>query len=346
MIDKLHPLDGSSRKPTPNAGRNQNLDLLRAAAISMVLIYHGVQMSPTPIRWLTPITSYGQYGVDLFFVLSGWLIGGLYWRERSSFGDVLITNFWVRRWIRTIPPYLAAFLLSWLAVHYARRQPFDYGYLVFAQNYYTKVPFFLVSWSLCVEEHFYLVIPVIFVFWHHRQGKKMYLWAALATIAPAGFRFFEYPRLGPEFGFPITATHLKMEGLLLGFFLSYFSTCAPRDFAVIQRAAPCVLFSSLALMILLRFAGAPWLQYTLWETTLSFFLSAVLVCSVSCMEIQIGNRFIALIAITSYSTYLTHALAIEIARGISMKASEAQVLLYFPIMLATVVLFSMLFFSL
>ena len=42
-------------------------------------------MSPIKIWWVKEIATYGQYGVDLFFVLSGWLIGGLYWRERRAF---------------------------------------------------------------------------------------------------------------------------------------------------------------------------------------------------------------------------------------------------------------------
>src|SRR5476651_2724666 len=138
--------------PPREQNRNRNLDLLRALAIAMVLIYHGIQMSPITSPWIRQATSYGQYGVDLFFVLSGWLIGGLYWRERQAFGNVSIAKFLIRRWMRTIPPYLIALLLSYLAIFIARHEEFDYGYLVFAQNYYQRMPFFLVSWSLCVEE--------------------------------------------------------------------------------------------------------------------------------------------------------------------------------------------------
>src|SRR5262245_2344962 len=87
-------------------GRNSNLDLLRAAAISMVVIYHGVQMSPVGASGIKHITNYGQYGVDLFFTLSGWLIGSLYWCEKKDFRNVLVGRFWLRRWLRTIPAYL------------------------------------------------------------------------------------------------------------------------------------------------------------------------------------------------------------------------------------------------
>ena len=333
-----------SRVQLTNFHRNRNLDLIRAVAISMVLVFHGVQMSPTPMPWLTPITAYGAYGVDLFFVLSGWLIGGLYWRERASFGHVLIVRFWVRRWMRTIPPYLAALSISWLAVRHVRDEPFDFGYLIFIQNYYTELPFFLVSWSLCVEEHFYLFVPLLFLFWKSKQSRKIYLLAALALIAPIGCRLLEYPRSGLAFGYALTATHLRMEGLLLGFFLSYVATNSPHDFRIIQRISPYVAATSLIIMILLDLT-IPWIQYALWNTALSIFFGAVLVCAVSCKEIRVSHRPITLIAITSYSTYLTHALAIHIARITSMQLSGAQRLAYFPIMLTIVAASSLVFFN-
>ncbi|WP_145929041.1 acyltransferase family protein, partial [Termitidicoccus mucosus] len=127
--------------------RNANLDLLRAAAIVAVVFFHVCQMSPVPLTRLMNVASFGQYGVDLFFVLSGWLIGGLYWKEYNKFGNIDIGRFWLRRWLRTIPPYLIALLLSWLAVWMSREEPFDLGYLIFIQNYYDNIPFFLVSWS-------------------------------------------------------------------------------------------------------------------------------------------------------------------------------------------------------
>jgi peptidoglycan/LPS O-acetylase OafA/YrhL len=333
----------ASLEPLPNLHRSRNLDLIRAAAISMVLIYHGVQMSPVSMSWLTPITSYGQYGVDLFFVLSGWLIGGLYWRERASFGDVLIIHFWVRRWVRTIPPYLAALSISWLAVYYVRNEPFDFSYLIFIQNYYERIPFFLVSWSLCVEEHFYLIIPLAFVFLSRNQRIKMYFLVALAIIAPAGSRLLEYPHSGSGFGYALTATHLRMEGLFLGFSLSYIATFAQQQFRMAQRLSPYILIAASIFMILLGFVG-PWLRYTLGGTAVSIFFVSMLLCAVSCKEIGLLHRLIAPIAVSSYSIYLTHALAIQIARVFSLQLSETGSLLYFPIMLTIVGAFSVIFY--
>src|SRR5690349_1065400 len=82
------------------------------------------------------------------------------WKWMQVTGDV---RFWVRRWLRTIPPYVAALAISWVAVRIARGQSFDFGYLIFVQKFYLQIPFFLVSWSLCVEEHFYLLLPLAMV---------------------------------------------------------------------------------------------------------------------------------------------------------------------------------------
>lgn len=87
--------------------RNSNLDLVRALTITLILIHHIGQFLPNISSIAHRYTSLGAYGVDLFFVLSGWLIGLLYWKEKKQYGDVDLFRFWGRRWMRTIPPYLA-----------------------------------------------------------------------------------------------------------------------------------------------------------------------------------------------------------------------------------------------
>jgi len=81
------------RQANSKLDRNPGLDMLRAVAITMVVCYHVIQMSPSPLPGLMRVVHLGQYGVDLFFVLSGWLIGGLYRREKLQFGDVQLIRF-------------------------------------------------------------------------------------------------------------------------------------------------------------------------------------------------------------------------------------------------------------
>jgi peptidoglycan/LPS O-acetylase OafA/YrhL len=266
--------------------------------------------------------------------LSGWLIGGLYWRERLEFGNVLIGQFWLRRWVRTIPPYLVALLFFYLAVYVARHEPFDYGYLVFLQNYYERIPFFLVSWSLCVEEHFYLLFPLVFLIWRGVGNYRLTV-ALLLTILlmPPVFRFVEYPGNAIDFGFAQTATHLRMEGLILGVLLSYIATEAPRDFQAIARKAPYVILISALSLSLLGLAGGR-LYYMLWTTIIALLFAAILVFAVSCNEIGSGfARLVRPVALASYSIYLVHPLALHVAQ-IASKGHVAA--LYFSVAAALV----------
>ncbi len=195
--------------------RNIYLDVLRACAIIFVLVHHVAQSWPgLDPAWLK-YTRFGAQGVDLFFVLSGWLIGGLFWRELNDNGKVDFLRFWKRRWMRTIPPYLAGLTLAWLAVKIYRDEPFDFGYFLFIQNYYTVMPFFLVSWSLCIEEHFYLLAPPLY--WVLRNH-IMWLGPALVLV-PACLRAAEYSGEMAGFGYQLTATPVRRRaasGVLLG----------------------------------------------------------------------------------------------------------------------------------
>lgn len=319
--------------------RKGNLDLVRAIAIGLVLIQHCVQMSPITTPWLRETATYGAYGVDLFFVLSGWLIGGLYWRERSKYGDVRIFQFWARRWMRTIPPYLAALVASWLAVYVARREPFDFSYLIFVQNYYQQIPFFLVSWSLCVEEHFYLLVPLVFLlfgnFSYSRRNASLF---AAVLIAGPLIRLVVYPSISHEFGYALTATHLHMSGLVLGMFLSYLAIASPEDFKSLVRIAPYIVAASAIGLVVLGTQGRG-AKYVLWETIIAFFFAGGLLLAVS--KAEISERlaaFVFPIAVTSYSIYLTHPLALHATNELMRRFSLTGPLPYFLFAAALIVI--------
>jgi len=196
------------------------------------------------------------------------------------------------------------------------------------QNYYRHIPFFLISWSLCVEEHFYLLAPLMLLVW--QRGKKINsLWFfALFLLSPL-FRFETY---GDDYTlYWNTATHLRMDGLILGLWLSYLAIEEPRCFQFVARLSPYGAAAGALLLIGLVLAGGQ-LEYTLWGTMLALFFSAAMICLVSRDQIGAGlARLVVPIAVASYSVYLTHAWAIYAGQKLVDRLPQALSAIYFPV---------------
>jgi peptidoglycan/LPS O-acetylase OafA/YrhL len=137
------------------------LDILRAVAILCVVIDHGGLLMPPAWREWTDLLVFD--GVSIFFVLSGFLIGGILIKLIERGVGIDIIDFWKRRWYRTLPNYL--FVVVLLAVlELIFNSQFDMqqigSYALFSQNFNSIHPvFFPEAWSLSVEEWFYLLIP-------------------------------------------------------------------------------------------------------------------------------------------------------------------------------------------
>jgi peptidoglycan/LPS O-acetylase OafA/YrhL len=142
------------------------LDLLRAIAILLVCFLHGRELihqyfPDFPQFWFVD-------GVDLFFSLSGFLIGGIFIKaygdqRRLSLKDIY--NFWIRRWFRTLPNYyLILFINIALQFYWSGGKVVSniWKYFFFLQNltFLDSLNFFGETWSLCVEEWFYLIFPL------------------------------------------------------------------------------------------------------------------------------------------------------------------------------------------
>ncbi|HKK11365.1 MAG TPA: acyltransferase, partial [Flavobacteriaceae bacterium] len=147
------------------------LDALRATAISLVVASHCSYMfsesTDSPI--LMAIRSLGAIGVDLFFVLSGYLIGGILLNQveknRTNFRDLFW--FWKRRWFRTLPNYYLILLINITIVLIAGENLPNklLLYFPFLQNFLGSHPdFFTEAWSLSIEEYSYLILPLSLYF--------------------------------------------------------------------------------------------------------------------------------------------------------------------------------------
>lgn len=149
------------------------LDLLRSTAILLVLYSHG--FDPFLAEYFPKLRLLiFMDGVDLFFVLSGFLIGLILikqFEKKLDYTFLPIFSFWKRRWMRTLPNYyfiLFIILFVPVIIPFLKGNlmaiPFEIwsGFLLFSQNLFTpQVNFFLEAWSLAVEEWFYLITPII-----------------------------------------------------------------------------------------------------------------------------------------------------------------------------------------
>jgi peptidoglycan/LPS O-acetylase OafA/YrhL len=141
------------------------LDLLRTIAISIVVVSHSIYYLPKNLKDLSQ--NIFLDGVSIFFVLSGFLIGRILIQNLEADGAKFSTlfNFWIKRWFRTLPNYfLILSLLIFLYNYPDFKAPTLKRFYFFAQNIYTpQSTYFIESWSLSVEEWFYLLTPLLIV---------------------------------------------------------------------------------------------------------------------------------------------------------------------------------------
>lgn len=287
--------------------RNFGLDLARAIAITMVFLSHGVSALDTL-----------GVGVDLFFLLSGFLIGRIYLRSQvdahDAPGTFTLWGFWSARWFRTLPPYLTALGLFALAEPLFKNNPIHPYYLIFAQNY-VGVTGFRPSWSLCVEEHFYLALPLLGSLALRFVGRRNLLWLLpLLALAPQTMRTVAVLRGGLPANW-YWQTHLHCEGLILGVWLAY--VFVDRKELWQRLRAPALLLAALPVAILVY-------QNVVAEQPLAFRATVFLLYAVGYAawlrllydvrwspRSSLGNGVKATvhgIALASYSIYLVHTL--------------------------------------
>jgi peptidoglycan/LPS O-acetylase OafA/YrhL len=129
------------------------------------------------LSWITPKAQglipdmmgiAGALGVELFFGLSGFLIGRIIYRLYISddFSFKTVSYVWLRRWFRTLPNYYLALIINaGLAIFIGFGLPDKlWTYFVFIQNFTIEMPFFVESWSLSIEEFGYIIGPLLLYF--------------------------------------------------------------------------------------------------------------------------------------------------------------------------------------
>src|SRR5437867_7890621 len=157
--------------------RNKRLDILRCIAVFSVMILHG---NIWPF-----FGKIGWAGVDLFFVLSGFLISGLLFSEYKKYGRIDVKRFWIRRGFKIYPPFYALMFLTILysLIRYRTVSRAVLGDVFFLQNYISCI--WTHGWSLAVEEHFYVLLPLLLLMmiWVSRDKENPFRAIPMVSIA-------------------------------------------------------------------------------------------------------------------------------------------------------------------
>jgi peptidoglycan/LPS O-acetylase OafA/YrhL len=295
------------------------LDGLRALSITWVLWHHTYEV---PTAWKA--TERGFLGVDLFFVISGFLIVTLLLRERDRRGDISLRDFYVRRFLRIFPVYyglLFGLTLVYLTVgrHASTRDAFfsDLPWaLAYLSNWVSLQTFLTITWSLSAEEQFYLLWPPL-----QQLGRRLgtsWVWPVLGVLLAVSqaihFGLVDplFARLGLSPGEPAMLKQTGFTPILLGVGLAHLLH-APGSHAVVARVVGGRFAPIVALALLAAVASVPGDDITGWPRLSMHLVMTALVAAVVIREnhaLMPALRLAPVVRVgaLSYGMYLFHML--------------------------------------
>jgi peptidoglycan/LPS O-acetylase OafA/YrhL len=319
----------------PATARLPGLDHLRALAISLVFLFH-YRIFPHP-EWLMEFGRFGWTGVDLFFVLSGYLISAQLLAEIARHGTLSMKTYFIKRTFRILPAYLVVVAVYFLVPAFREREalPPLWKFLTFTQNFGLNLRnygTFSHAWSLCVEEQFYLLLPLVLLgLLRFGLGK----WAAglLPTLVGLGFvtRLLSWywgvvPALNTDhswlewYQYIYYPTYNRLDGLLVGIAIAVLFHFRPQAAARLARHGKGVLALGVAVL-----AGAYWLCFDAQSFEASIFgfplvalgyglLVAGAISPTSVLH-RTASRVSAKLAALSFAIYLTHKGVIHLTQA-------------------------------
>jgi peptidoglycan/LPS O-acetylase OafA/YrhL len=299
---------------------------MRATAISLVLLHHFLDLVGMLSPWVLNFYGWGLTGVDIFFALSGFLIGGILIKLDSTVvrpGELL--RFWARRWLRTLPLYyvmllvrvLMAFaILSYLNVQWNLWHKV-LPYFFFMQSWAWPIHrFFQEAWSLAVEEWFYLLFPLLWVMVICSGVKpfRAFVFASVFMLLAPTIMRLGARSLTPQSWLNEVSivTVYRFDNIAFGLLGAALSVARPRTWA--RWRWPGLLFGVGLLWLDRRLMIQGMLHqdngyFGVWHCSVTGLGSALLLpwcSSVEKLFWQPLQSLVGLISLWSYALYLTH----------------------------------------
>jgi peptidoglycan/LPS O-acetylase OafA/YrhL len=197
--------------------RLREIDFLRGIAILLVFFRHK--------NFFSYLTKMGWIGVDLFFVISGFLVSGLLFKEYKKYRSVNVKLFLIRRGFKIYPIYYLSYILYLFFKLKTGNLNFKYllADLFFVQNYVHGYGYtYVASWSLAIEEHFYFGLTLLlgYIFNHKKSvnlQKMILVIISIIFLIRIGSNLFLHDIVRNH-----TMTHLRLDSLFAGVLISYW----------------------------------------------------------------------------------------------------------------------------
>lgn len=306
--------------------RVPQLDSIRGLAVLVVLLHNTDKNLYTGF-----IARNGWMGVDLFFVLSGFLITGILLDTKGL--DGYFRNFYARRCLRIWPLYYSALLFMFVLVPlvrpseaqkvFASRSMPWWSYFIFLQNFLVPVitratGLLGVSWSLAVEEQFYLVWPLVVRYCSEAQVRIIAI--VLICFSPV-LRF--YLVQGQFDVYP--NTFCRLDGLMAGALLALLFRSKSFSREAYARLAWAVLIIA-SPMALVTADHARWVVYSFTALASASFVYLAMSSKQKWLQAVLANRFLRYTGTISYGIYLLQKIPMDAAQSLHLDRYPAIVL--------------------
>jgi len=325
---------------TKKYGSIPSLDGWRAIAIILVVLSHSGFEKVIP----------GGLGVTIFFFLSGYLITSLMRYEVAEFGRLDVFHFYVRRFARLMPTLIVSLSIAYTLVLFgvlgggvslwgavSQLLYFCNYYILFFDHYYRLIPDGTnVLWSLAVEEHFYIIYPLVFVALHRVFGRKWTILVFLLICVVILLRRVSIIHAGGAFSSAYTycATDTRLDSILWGGVLALVMPLRDAEYAVrrysIWRDGSIIATSVAVFFVTFLLRGHEFREtyrYTLQSICLFplFYYSVTYPCL--CMFSILNTPLMRMVGRYSYAMYLFHYSFILYLKKLGVDSAVVVVLL-------------------